>query len=35
MVQFLSGDRLPLITAMEKAWQRDHLAISRSRRQPK
>jgi phosphoglycerate kinase len=25
MVQFLSGDRLPLITAMEKAWQRDHL----------
>jgi phosphoglycerate kinase len=25
MVRFLSGDRLPLIAAMEKAWQRDHL----------
>ena len=25
MVRFMSGDRLPLVAAMEKAWQRDHV----------
>ena len=27
MVRFLSGKKLPLVAAMEDAWQRDHLTL--------